>query len=103
MKKEKLSLMVKWQVKDGHFDEVLEYLKEMVAKSKKEPGNLVYEAHQPLDASNAIYFYEVYTDADAFAAHVSSAHYQEIVAKRIIPLLEEREVVKLKPLFSDID
>jgi quinol monooxygenase YgiN len=40
---------------------------------------------------------EHYRDDDALEAHLSSPHYQEIVAGRIRPLLTDRRVEILRP------
>ncbi|SFP19554.1 Antibiotic biosynthesis monooxygenase [Amycolatopsis rubida] len=36
--------------------------------------------------------YEQYHDSNAFQAHVDSRHYQDYVARRVRPLLADRQV-----------
>ena len=57
-----------------------------------EPGNLVYTAHQDPKEPTQFFIYEQYADQTALEAHRDSAHYQELVARQIGPLLAERDV-----------
>ena len=98
--KDQINLIVKWKVKPGKLKTILSVLPELISHSQAEAGNLAYTAQQMLDDEQVIYLYESYTDADALAAHVQTNHYQQLVAETIIPLLEEREVIKLKPIMS---
>ena len=101
MKSEPIYLVVKWKVKPEHLATVLSLLDEMGSQSIAETGNLLYRVHQATDDPTILYLYEVYQDAEAIEFHKASAHYQSIVAEKIIPLLDEREVVKLKPVFVE--
>jgi autoinducer 2-degrading protein len=47
-----------------------------VASLRNEPGCLVFDVHRDRATPTRFYFYEVYTDEDAFAvAHRSAPHY----------------------------
>ena len=94
--------MVKWKIKQGHLEAVLKDLPNMVEMSSKEPGNLIYEVSQSEVDDHVLCLYEVYKDENALEEHKISEHYQKLVVEQIIPLLEEREVVRLKPLFGSI-
>ncbi len=58
---------------------------------KNEPGCLMYRAHQSLDADNRILLYEAYRDQESFDRHSQTAYFQDIVLRRIIPRLIQRE------------
>jgi (4S)-4-hydroxy-5-phosphonooxypentane-2,3-dione isomerase len=86
-------VFAKWQVKQGNLDMVLALLKQAAQKTREEKGNLFYKLHQSASDANTILLYEGYTDTTAAEAHRSSDHFQGIVVRSIIPLLENREVI----------
>lgn len=62
------------------------------AVRQQEPGNLLYVGHQdPKDPAHFL-FYEQYANQAALDAHVASAHYKDLVAGQLVPLLTERKV-----------
>lgn len=83
----------KWQVRPGQLNTVLKLLKEASIKSRAETGNLFYKVHQSTNDENSILLYEGYADAAAVEAHRGSAHFKDIVIDKIVPLLEQREVM----------
>jgi quinol monooxygenase YgiN len=91
-------VFAKWQVKEGKLATVLSFLKQAAQKSRGEKGNLFYHLHQSTSDANTILLYEGYTNEAAAAAHRNSNHFQEIIIKSIVPLLESREVITMKPL-----
>lgn len=91
-------VFAKWQVKEGNLSTVLSYLKEAAQKSREEQGNLFYKLHQSASDANTLLLYEGYADEAAAEAHKNSDHFQEIVIKSIIPLLENREVITMRSL-----
>ena len=88
----------KWQVKQGNLAMVLSLLKQVAQKSREEKGSLFYKLHQSTSDPNTILLYEGYADEAAAETHRSSDHFQQIVVKSIIPLLESREVVTARSL-----
>lgn len=93
-------VFAKWQVKQGNFPTVLLLLKQVAQKSREEKGNLFYHLHQSTSDENTILLHEAYADEEAAKEHRSSDHFQEIVIKSIVPLLDNREVVVTR-LLSD--
>lgn len=83
----------KWRVKEGQLATVLDLLVELTAKSKAEEGNLLYKIHQSISDANTLMLFEGYKDESALAAHRDSEHFQSLVIGKIIPLLEDREIV----------
>ncbi|PJR04092.1 putative quinol monooxygenase [Avrilella dinanensis] len=83
----------KWQVKQGNLDAVVSLLKEAVAKSSAEEGNLKYEVYQGNDNENILMLFEEYKNQEALEFHRNSAHFQDVVVGKIVPLLENREVI----------
>jgi len=87
-----------WKVKEGQIDAVLNLLKTVRSETLKEEGNLFYKIHQSTTDVNTVVLFEGYVNEAAVAKHRDSFHYQDIVAQKIVPLLENREVVVTTPL-----
>jgi quinol monooxygenase YgiN len=90
----------KWQVKQGNLAMVLSLLEQAAHKTHNEEGNLFYKIHQSSSDANTILLYEGYVDEAAAEKHRNSDHFQEIVIKSIVPLLDNREVIMVT-LLSD--
>jgi quinol monooxygenase YgiN len=56
----------------GLRDEVVSVLSEVVEATKSEPGTLLYAMNVDKTEADVIWFYEVYADDAAFAAHAGS-------------------------------
>ena len=94
---EPVVVVAHWHATAASIDAVLALLPELRAQSLAEPGCLGYEAFRGLDEPTTLVLIEHYRDDDAFDAHVSSPHYQEVVIGRIRPLLADRRVELLRP------
>lgn len=59
------------------------------ATLRDEPGCIRFDVHRSLDQPNRFYFYEIYTDREAFeVVHRSAPHYEawrEVVARCVVP------------------
>jgi len=87
-----------WKVKEGQIDTVLNLLKMVHKETIKEEGNLFYKIYQSSTDVNTVVLFEGYTNDAAISQHRESIHYQDIVVQKIVPLLENREVVVTTPL-----
>ena len=87
-----------WKVKEGHIETVLHLLKTVQDESIKEEGNLFYKIHQSISDLNTIILFEGYTNEAAVAAHRNSPHFQNLVLGKIVPLLDNREIVLTNPV-----
>ena len=94
-------VFAKWKVKQGNLTTVLSLLEQAAEKSRQEEGNLLYKIHQSTSDANTILLYEGYVDEAAAEKHRNADHFQEIVIKSIVPLLDNREVVMMR-LLSDV-
>jgi quinol monooxygenase YgiN len=81
----------KWTAKEGEAENVENAIRNLAPIAKQEPGMLVYQAHRDPENPNVFFFYEQYTDADAYQAHVDSPHFQQWGFGDAIPRLESRE------------
>lgn len=87
-----LQVIAHYYVSEGSLGQVLPLLDELTAASRTEPANLAYDYFCGREDPNHIVILERYTDADGFAAHRLSEHFQRIRAGQIIPLLDNRVI-----------
>lgn len=93
MSEQAVYTFAKWRVKEGRLAAVLTLLAELTAESTAEEGNLLYKIHQSRADANTLVLYEGYKDEAALAQHRNSQHFQTLVIGKIVPLLEDREIV----------
>jgi quinol monooxygenase YgiN len=96
-----ITVFAKWRVKEGQLNAVLNLLAEVVQKSTAEEGNLLYNIHQSQSDVNTLILFERYKDEAALAAHRDSEHFQTVVVGKIVPLLEEREIILTSQLIFE--
>ncbi|MCA0173157.1 putative quinol monooxygenase [Bacillus sp. RAR_GA_16] len=82
--------------KEGKEEDVLRVLQEVLIGSRNEEGNIQYDVHQSIEEPTFV-IYEVWKDQQAIEKHVNSEHY-ETYRQNISPLIESREVYKMKKL-----
>jgi len=81
----------RWLAKEGEEGRVREAIRSMIEPSRAELGCLFYQPNFDPENPRAFFFYELYTDEDAYRAHGESDHFQEHAVRGAIPLLESRE------------
>jgi quinol monooxygenase YgiN len=81
----------KWTAKEGEAEAVAAAIEKLVAPSRAEPGNLLYQPHRDPENASVFFLYEQYVDREAYEAHGSSEHFQRYAFGEAIPLLESRE------------
>jgi quinol monooxygenase YgiN len=81
----------RWVAKKGEEDEVLRCVRELIPASRAEPGCRFYQPNCDPDDTRAFFFYEIYDDEEAYAAHGESEHFQRLGFGDAIPRLESRE------------
>ncbi|MBF4516870.1 antibiotic biosynthesis monooxygenase [Flavobacterium sp. ANB] len=91
-------LIVKWKIKETETNEILKFLPALAEKTKNEKGNTYYAIYQSESNPNELILHERYVDEHAVQAHKDSEHYQEIVVGKILPHLENREVLVVNKL-----
>ena len=67
------ALIAKMTAKEGRRDELVAGLAELVEAVESEPGTLLYALNLSAAEPDVVFFYEIYADADAVAAHAGSA------------------------------
>jgi quinol monooxygenase YgiN len=84
-------VIAKWTARPGQVPAVEAALRRLIAASRAEPGNLVYQCHRDPTDPRVFLIYERYADEAAFAAHSASPHFKEHALQDGIPRLESRE------------
>lgn len=87
-------VIARWSPGPGDRETVLGALAELVAASRAEPGCLGYQDFHPEGTDRGdIVLMERYADHQALDAHRDSDHFRSLALERILPLLQDREVV----------
>jgi quinol monooxygenase YgiN len=69
-----------------------------LSEVEKEPGTLAYILHEDAKEEDVLWFYEVYSDQDAFKAH-GSAEWMKALGPKLAPLMGGRpELIFLNPV-----
>ena len=80
-----------WIAKEGEAENVAAAVRKLAGPLRQEPGILVYQAHRDPENPNVFFFYEQYTDAGAYQAHLDSEHVEQHGFGDAIPRLQSRE------------
>ena len=76
--KTEVRIVAEATAKPGKADALRAILLDMLPPSRAEAGCLHYELHEDLDAVGHFFFYERYTDAAAFAFHLTTPHFKQL-------------------------
>jgi quinol monooxygenase YgiN len=80
-----------WTSRQGAQDEIAAILRELVGKTREEPGCIEFIAHRSREKPDDFFLYEQYGSEEDWRRHQSTAHFAELVLKRAVPLLARRE------------
>jgi len=80
-----------WEVKAGEEDAVAKILSRFAPQARQEPGVLCFIIHRSRSEPAKFFFYEVFRDEAAFAAHQQTAHFKELIAGAAVSKLARRE------------
>jgi autoinducer 2-degrading protein len=64
-----VAVMARFRAKEGRMEELLEALRPLLDQADDEPGTLVYAMNRSTKEPDVLFFYELYSDRDAFHAH----------------------------------
>lgn len=93
-----LCLCVLLTVKRGTEAEVARLFGPLAEASRKEPGCLMYVAHQHKDDPTRFLVYEQYLDEAALDFHRNSPHFQQYAANGLYQHVTERQAELFQPL-----
>ena len=73
----KVAVFARIPAQPGKRDELVKAMQAAIDNANKEEGTLVYILHTDDKEPDAVFFYEIYSDSDALAAHGSSDFMKE--------------------------
>lgn len=76
----KVAVLARVPALPGRRDELVEKLQAAIDNANSEAGTLLYILHTNDKDPDAVFFYELYTDQEAFSTHGSSDRFKEIGA-----------------------
>ena len=96
-----LQVIARHTTAEGERDAVLAILSKLMEASRKEPGNLAFEAYLNIDDPRSYVLLERYTSRAAFTAHRETPHFKELLVGQILPKLESRVIEQYDVVESD--
>jgi autoinducer 2-degrading protein len=95
----KVSLLARFKVKEGKGDELIAAFNSLFEHVNREPGTLLYVMNRAKDDPDVFWFSELYTDADALAAHGGSEAMAK-AAPTFAPLIADTEMILGEPVLA---
>lgn len=91
-----ICLRVTFSVRPGTEDECKRLMRTMTEHTVREPGCRAYVAWQSKENSRNFFFYEIYDDEAALAAHRAAPYFAQYVTNGLGNLMQssEREIYK---------
>ena len=93
----KVAAMARLVVQDGKGDELVAAFAPIFEQVERESGTELYALNRSAQDPNVFWFYELYTDNDALAAHGTSEAMKQ-AASAFGPLIAESELVFGQPV-----
>ena len=94
----KVAVLAKITAKEGQRDALIAAFQDLAKAVDAEEGTLVYAFHTSTSEPDVVWFYEVYTDQDAFTAHGRSEA-MKAAGPTLAPLMAGRpEIIVLEPV-----
>jgi quinol monooxygenase YgiN len=93
-----VAVVARYQVMEGHDDQVAELLSHHAAATLAEPGCQHFAVLRGIEDPAVFVLYERYVSQEAFDTHTASPHYEGIVRDLIRPLLQDRTVEFLQAI-----
>jgi quinol monooxygenase YgiN len=80
-----------WEAKPTEVDSLVEIIRRFLPQAQQEAGVHAFQIHQSLTEPTKFFFYEVFKDEDACAAHQQTEHFKTLIAGQALPKLAKRE------------
>ena len=87
-----------WKAKPDETEAVATILQRFAPQAQKEPGVRAFMIHQSKSEPSEFFFYEVFDDEGAFAAHQQTPHFKALIAGEALPKLVKRERAQYTPI-----
>jgi quinol monooxygenase YgiN len=91
-------VFAQYRVRAGAEGRAASALRNMVAPTRAEPGNLDYQVFRDPKDPLVFVLFERYADESAFQAHLASPHFGTWLKGQVLPSLEDRIRLDLVPL-----
>jgi quinol monooxygenase YgiN len=89
--KDRLIVTALWEANPGEEEVVAAILARFVPHAREEPGVESFVVHRSRSEASKFFFYEVFKDEAAFAAHQQTPHFKKLIAAEALPKLAKRE------------
>ncbi len=86
-----LAVTALWEAREGEADAVADILARFAPQARGEPGVKLFLVHRATENPSQFLFYELFEDADAFAAHQQTPHFKSLIQGEGLPRLTRRE------------
>ena len=80
-----------WEAATGEEETVAAILSRFAPQARQEPGVVNFVIHRSRTEPSKFFFYEVFKDEAAFAAHQQTGHFKKLIAGEALPKLAKRE------------
>jgi quinol monooxygenase YgiN len=80
-----------WEAKPTEVDALVEIIRRLLPQAQEEAGVQAFQIHQSLTEPTKFFFYEVFKDEEAFAAHQQTEHFKTLIIGQAVPKLAKRE------------
>ena len=80
-----------WEAHPGQEEAVAQILSRFAPQAQQEPGVESFVIHRSRTEPSKFFFYEVFKDEAAFAAHQQTGHFKQLIAGEALPKLAKRE------------
>ena len=80
-----------WEAQPSEVEAVAGIVRQFLPQAQREPGVRAFQIHQSTSEPHKFFFYEVFKDEAAFAAHQQTEHFKTLIAGQAVPKLAKRE------------
>jgi quinol monooxygenase YgiN len=94
VRKSDLVFTVAWEAKPSEIDALTDIVRRFLPQAEREPGLKVVRTHQSVTEPEKFFFYEVFEDEAAFAAHQQTEHFKTLILEQAVPRLAKRERIQ---------
>lgn len=94
----KVAAVAKLVAKEGKLDELVELMKKIWPSAEEEAGTEVYVMHTA--EPSTVLYYLLFSDEEAFGAHMGGAHVQAAMGQFDTLLAEPLELIQATPIFA---
>jgi quinol monooxygenase YgiN len=94
VRKNDLVFTVTWEAKPSEVEALTGIVRRFLPLAEREPGLKVVRTHQSTTDPTKFFFYEIFEDDAAFAAHQETEHFKTMILQEALPKLAKRERVQ---------